>query len=103
MPKLRNKELTIQSKLLGWYKKNRRILPWRKLDKKKLPNPYYVLVSEFMLQQTTVSEVTRKFNYFVKKWPNLSKFSKCNERDVLKFWSGLGYYRRAINLLKSAT
>ena len=43
MPKLTSKELTIQSKLLGWYKKNKRILPWRKLDKKKLPNPYYDL------------------------------------------------------------
>ena len=52
MPKFTSKELTIQYKLLGWDKKNKRILPWRKLDKKKLPNPYHVFVSEFMLQKT---------------------------------------------------
>ena len=71
MPKLTSKELTIQSKLLGWYKKNKRTLPWRKLDKKKLPNLYYVLVSEFMLQQTTVNTVISRFKDFIKKWPNL--------------------------------
>ncbi|HJL58242.1 MAG: A/G-specific adenine glycosylase [Pelagibacteraceae bacterium] len=102
MPKLRNKELTIQSKLLGWYKKNRRILPWRKLDKKKLPNPYYVLVSEFMLQQTTVNAVISRFKNFMKIWPNLKKLSMINENQILQFWSGLGYYARAKNLLNSA-
>ena len=66
MPKLTSKELTIQYKLLGWYKKNKRMLPWRKLTKKKLPNPYYVLVSEFMLQQTTVNTVVSRFKKFVK-------------------------------------
>ena len=102
MPKLRNKELTIQSKLLGWYKKNRRILPWRKLDKKKLPNPFYVLVSEFMLQQTTVNAVISRFKNFMKIWPNLKKLSMINENQILQFWSGLGYYARAKNLLNSA-
>jgi len=102
MPKLTSKELTIQSKLLGWYKKNKRILPWRKLDKKKLPNPYYVLVSEFMLQQTTVNTVISRFKDFIKKWPNLKKLSMINENQILQFWSGLGYYARAKNLLNSA-
>jgi len=102
MPKLISKELTIQSKLLGWYKKNKRILPWRKLDKKKLPNSYYVLVSEFMLQQTTVNTVISRFKDFIKKWPNLKKLSMINENQILQFWSGLGYYARAKNLLNSA-
>jgi len=102
MHRLTSKELTIQSKLLGWYKKNKRILPWRKLDKKKLPNSYYVLVSEFMLQQTTVNTVISRFKDFIKKWPNLKKLSMINENQILQFWSGLGYYARAKNLLNSA-
>ena len=102
MPKFTSKELTIQSKLLSWYKKNKRILPWRKLDKKKIPNSYYVLVSEFMLQQTTVNTVISRFKDFIKKWPNLKKLSMINENKILQFWSGLGYYARAKNLLNSA-
>ena len=97
-----SKEDIIISKLLLWYNKNKRKLPWRIKKNTQKPIPYYIFVSEFMLQQTTVNEVIRKFNFFLKKWPNLSNFSKCKESDVLKFWSGLGYYRRAINLLKSA-
>ena len=56
---------------------------------------------EFMLQQTTVNTVSSKFNIFIKKWPNINKLSSINENQILKFWSGLGYYRRAKNLLKS--
>ena len=97
MHRLTSKELTIQSKLLGWYKKNKRILPWRKLDKKKLPNSYYVLVSEFMLQQTTVNTVIPRFKDFIKMWPNLRKLSTINDRQILQFWSGLGYYATRIN------
>ena len=66
MPRITSKELIIQSKLLCWYNKNKRILPWRKLHEKKLPNPYYVLVSEFMLQQTTVNTVVSRFKEFIK-------------------------------------
>ncbi len=102
MHRLTSKELTIQSKLLGWYKKNKRILPWRKLDKKKLPNSYYILVSEFMLQQTTVNAVIPRFQDFIKMWPNLRKLSTINDKQILQFWSGLGYYARAKNLLNSA-
>ena len=102
MPKLTSKELTIQSKLLSWYKKNKRTLPWRKLEKKKLPNPYHIFVSEFMLQQTTVNTVISRFKDFIKKWPNLKKLSMINENQILQFWSGLGYYARAKNLLNSA-
>ena len=102
MRRITSKELIIQSKLLCWYKKNKRILPWRKLHEKKLPNPYHVLVSEFMLQQTTVNTVVSRFKEFIKIWPNLKKLSMCNENQILQFWSGLGYYARAKNLLNSA-
>ena len=61
-----NKEKKIISKLLRWYGENKRILPWRLMSKNNLPIPYYVLISEFMLQQTTVQAVVSKFNVFIK-------------------------------------
>ena len=102
MPRLKNEELIIQSQLLNWYKKNKRILPWRKLLKNNLPNPYFIFVSEYMLQQTTVNTVIIKFVEFIGFWPNLKKLSATRERRILRFWSGLGYYARAKNLLKSS-
>ena len=65
MPKLKSKEFIIKYQLLRWYKNNARILPWRKIQKKNLPNLYYILISEFMLQQTTVSTVIKRFDEFV--------------------------------------
>ena len=96
-----SKETYIESKILKWYRYNSRKLPWRKKLSKKLPNPYYIFVSEFMLQQTTVKAVIPKFNEFIKNWPNIEELSKIKESQILKFWSGLGYYARARNLLKS--
>ena len=95
-------EKVINLKLLSWYKKNKRSLPWRQEQNNKLPNPYYIFVSEYMLQQTTVSTVTKRFNKFIKKWPTLKKLSKTSESSILSFWSGLGYYSRARNLLKAS-
>jgi len=97
----KNKEKYIQSACLLWYKKNKRNLPWRKLQNNSLPNPYYILVSEFMLQQTTVNSVVKRFNEFVDIWPSSKDLSKITENRILKFWSGLGYYSRAKNLLKT--
>ena len=102
MPKLISKEYIVQSKLLDWYKINKRILPWRKLDNSNLPRPYYVFISEFMLQQTTVSAVLKKFKEFITLYPSFKKLSIINENQILQLWSGLGYYARAKNLLKSA-
>ena len=98
----KNKEHHIQLSLLKWYKKNKRILPWRKTNRNGLPNPYYVMVSEFMLQQTTVNTVLKKFKEFITLYPNLKKLSTISENQILQFWAGLGYYVRAKNLLKSA-
>ena len=96
------KEKEINSYLLSWYKKNKRKLPWRKLEFNNLPNPYYTLVSEFMLQQTTVPTVINRFETFISNWPTIEDLSKISEKKILTFWSGLGYYSRAINLLKTA-
>ena len=95
-------EKHIISKLLHWYSTNKRDLPWRFIQKNNLPNPYYVFVSEYMLQQTTVSTVKTRFEEFIKKWPTLKDLAKTKEPKILRFWSGLGYYSRARNLLKAA-
>ena len=95
-------EKQIISKLLRWYAKSKRDLPWRLLQENNLPNPYYVFVSEYMLQQTTVPTVKTRFEEFIKKWPTLKDLAKTSEPNILKFWSGLGYYSRARNLLKAA-
>ena len=95
-------EKQIISKLLLWYAKNKRHLPWRFIQKNNLPNPYYVFVSEYMLQQTTVPTVKTRFEEFIKKWPTLKDLAKTTEPKILRFWSGLGYYSRARNLLKAA-
>ena len=95
-------EKQIISKLLRWYASNKRDLPWRLLQENNLPNPYYVFVSEYMLQQTTVPTVKTRFEEFIKKWPTLKDLAKTTEPNILKFWSGLGYYSRAHNLLKAA-
>ena len=95
-------EKQIISKLLDWYATDKRDLPWRFIQKNNLPNPYYVFVSEYMLQQTTVSTVKTRFEEFIKKWPTLKDLAIITEPTILKFWSGLGYYSRARNLLKAA-
>ena len=91
----------LPKKILYWYDNNKRILPWR-IKTPKNKKEYYVLVSEFMLQQTQVKTVIPYFTKFVKKIPNLKTLSTSNEKKVLKLWEGLGYYRRARNLHKTA-
>ena len=95
-------ETQVKKFLLKWYSVNARILPWRKKANKTLANPYFVFVSEYMLQQTTVNTVKNKFNDFIFKWPSVNKLAQITEPEILKFWSGLGYYSRARNLLKTA-
>ena len=91
----------LPKKILSWYDNNKRNLPWRvsKNSPKKL---YYRLLSEFMLQQTQVKTVIPYFNKFTKKFKTLELLSRCNEKEILKLWEGLGYYRRARNLLASS-
>ena len=101
MLKTKNNNTKIISKILNWYKFHARNLPWRKSNKNNAIIPYYVFISEFMLQQTTVKAVIPKFEKFIEIWPNLKKLSNTNEKKILNFWAGLGYYSRAKNLLKS--
>ena len=91
----------LSKKILGWYDNNKRSLPWRvgKNSPKKL---YYRLLSEFMLQQTQVKTVIPYFKKFTKKYKTLKSFSKSSEKKTLKLWEGLGYYRRARNLLAAS-
>jgi len=86
-----------QSRLLNWYDSNKRDMPWRNNR-----DPYRILVSEFMLQQTQVKTVIPYFNKWMKSFPTAKKLAVASESNVLKHWEGLGYYSRARNLLKSA-
>ena len=94
-------KFNLSKKILGWYDNNKRSLPWRvgKNSPKKL---YYRLLSEFMLQQTQVTTVIPYFKKFTKYFKTLKSLSKSNEQKILKLWEGLGYYRRARNLLATS-
>lgn len=92
------KQITIfQQEILAWYKKNKRDLPWRK-DR----DPYHILVSEMMLQQTQVQRVLPKYVAWIQAFPDVVSLAKASTRDVLFHWSGLGYNRRALYLQKCA-
>ncbi len=92
---------TITNKILYWYDNNKRSLPWRKKNS-QIKREYYTLVSEFMLQQTKVSTVIPYFKKFIKNIPNLESLANINEKKLLKYWEGLGYYSRVRNLKKTA-
>ena len=77
--------------LLNLYRANARTLPWRREPR----NPYHVLVSEVMLQQTQVDRVVPRFESFIERFPTFEILARASEEEVLEEWSGLGYYRRA--------
>lgn len=90
-------------RLLAWYNGAQRRLPWRVDDRSgTAPNPYHVLVSEAMLQQTQVATVIPYFNRFIERFPKLTDLAAADEQDVLRAWQGLGYYSRARNLRAAA-
>ncbi len=91
MPPNRDKE--IPRRLLAWYKKNRRDLPWRKTR-----DPYRIWVSEIMLQQTRVDTVIPYYERFLKRFPDVTALARAPLDNVLKAWEGLGYYSRARHL-----
>ena len=91
----------LSKKILAWYDNNKRTLPWR-VSKKSSNLLYYRVLSEFMLQQTQVKTVIPYFKLFIKKFRSLQSLSKAREQKVLKLWEGLGYYRRARNLLATS-
>ena len=79
-----------QQRLLGWFDRHKRDLPWRK-DR----DPYRVWISEIMLQQTRVNAVTDHYQRFLQRFPTIQSLAVAREATVLAAWSGLGYYRRA--------
>ena len=95
------KDQIITNKILNWYDINKRSLPWRKKTSSK-KKQYYTLVSEFMLQQTQVVTVIPYFNRFIKNIPDLETLASFENRKLIKFWEGLGYYSRVRNLKKAA-
>ena len=84
-------------RLLGWYDRHRRVLPWRALPG-HAADPYAVWLSEVMLQQTTVAAVKGYFATFLARWPRVSDLAAAEIEDVMRLWAGLGYYSRARNL-----
>jgi A/G-specific adenine glycosylase len=88
---------THASRLLAWYDRHRRTLPWRAAPGKRA-DPYRVWLSEIMLQQTTVATVGDYFRRFVERWPTVEALAAAPLDEVLSAWAGLGYYARARNL-----
>ena len=89
--------MKFSNRLIYWYLQNDRDLPWRKTK-----NPYFIWLSEIMLQQTRVKQGLSYYRAFTKEFPTVFDLAKASESEVLKLWQGLGYYSRARNLHFSA-
>ena len=87
----------MEAALLGWYAKNGRELPWRRTR-----DPYAILISEVMLQQTQVERVIPRWLAWLERWPDPTSLAAASPGDVIRAWQGLGYNRRALNLHRAA-
>jgi A/G-specific adenine glycosylase len=87
----------VQDELLAWFRANGRDLPWRWTR-----DPYAILVSEVMLQQTQVPRVVPRYLAWLKRWPTVEALATAPRGEVIAAWQGLGYNRRAVNLHRSA-
>jgi A/G-specific adenine glycosylase len=87
----------MNQRLLAWYAENGRELPWRRTR-----DPYAILVSEVMLQQTQVSRVVPRYVEWLARWPTVDALAAASTADVIRHWQGLGYNRRAVNLHRAA-
>jgi A/G-specific adenine glycosylase len=83
--------------LLAWFEENGRDLPWRRTR-----DPYAILISEVMLQQTQVERVVRRYLAWLERWPSAASLAAAPVADVIRAWQGLGYNRRAVNLHRAA-
>jgi A/G-specific adenine glycosylase len=92
-----HRKLKIEKQLLTWYRKNARPLPWRKTK-----NPYRILLSEIMLQQTQLSRVQLKYPLFLRLFPDFASLAQARTADVIRAWSGMGYNNRALRLQQIA-
>ncbi len=94
MPDITDRDAsTFRRRLHAWYRRHRRDLPWRETR-----DPYRVLVSELMLQQTQVSRVLDFYQRFLERFPDLDTLAAARPKRVMEAWEGLGYYARARNL-----
>jgi A/G-specific adenine glycosylase len=89
------------ARVLAWYDRHRRDLPWRAAPGERA-DPYKVWLSEIMLQQTTVAAVKPYFGAFLARWPRVMSLAQAKNEEVMRAWAGLGYYSRARNLHASA-
>jgi len=87
----------VREQLLAWYAENGRDLPWRRTR-----DPYAILVSEVMLQQTQVPRVVPRYLDWLERWPTVEALAAAPRADVIRAWQGLGYNRRAVNLHRAA-
>jgi A/G-specific adenine glycosylase len=87
----------MRERLLAWYGEHRRELPWRETQ-----DPYAILVSEVMLQQTQVARVLARYSRWLERWPTAAALAAASTAEVIVEWQGLGYNRRAVNLQRAA-
>jgi A/G-specific adenine glycosylase len=87
----------VEEELLAWFREHGRDLPWRRTR-----DPYAILVSEVMLQQTQVARVVPRYLAFLERWPTAEALAAATPADVIREWQGLGYNRRALNLHRAA-
>ena len=87
----------VREALLAWYREHGRDLPWRRTR-----DPYAILVSEVMLQQTQASRVVPRYLAWLERWPTAEALAAASTADVIRAWQGLGYNRRALNLQRAA-
>jgi A/G-specific adenine glycosylase len=83
--------------LRAWFSENARDLPWRKTH-----DPYAILVSEVMLQQTQVERVVPRYRAWIERWPTVQSLAAAPTADVIRAWQGLGYNRRGVNMQRAA-
>src|SRR5215470_8063745 len=97
MPLSGRELVSFRKSLLAWFRESRRDLPWRRSK-----DPYRIWLSEIMLQQTRVAVVIPYYERFLEHFPNVQALAEAAEEEVVRLWSGLGYYSRARNLQKAA-
>ncbi|NPD90156.1 MAG: Fe-S cluster assembly protein HesB [Asgard group archaeon] len=86
-----------QEKIFKWWENNKRDFPWRETT-----NPYFIMISEIMLQQTQAPRVVQKYLDFITKYPTMENLAEASQVELLRLWSGLGYNRRALWLQEAA-
>ena len=89
--------MNFSKKIIPWYQKNKRDLPWR-----KTADPYKIWLSEIILQQTRIDQGLDYYLRFAHNYPDIKSLANAEEESVLKLWQGLGYYSRARNMHKTA-